>query len=37
MGRKPDQGAVMSDDTFFPATSSRLVNLVARLLPPEER
>ena len=34
MGRKPNQGAVMS---FFPSTGSQLVDLVSRLLQPEER
>ena len=37
MGRKPNQGAVMSDAHFFTNTGSQLVDLVSRLLQPEER
>jgi hypothetical protein len=37
MGCKPNQGAVMSAKHFFTGTGSRLVDLVSRLLRPEER
>jgi hypothetical protein len=37
MGHKPNQGAVMSNAHFFPSTGSQLVDLVSRLLRPEER
>jgi hypothetical protein len=37
MGCKPNQGAVMSNAHFFTNTGSQLVDLVSRLLQPEER
>jgi hypothetical protein len=37
MGGKPNQGAVMNAEHFFTGSSSQLVDLVSRLLPPEER
>jgi hypothetical protein len=37
MGGQPNQGAVVNADILFPATGSWLVDLVSRLLPPEER
>jgi hypothetical protein len=37
MGCQPNQGAVVSAGYFFPTTGSWLVDLVSRLLPPEER
>jgi hypothetical protein len=37
MGGQPNPGAVVSAGYFFPTTGSWLVDLVSRLLPPEER
>ena len=37
MGFQPNQGAVVSAGYFFPTIGSRLVDLVSRLLPPDER
>ncbi len=37
MGCQPNQGAIVSAGYFFPTTGSRLVDLVSRLLPPDER
>ena len=37
MGCQPNPGAVVSAEYFFPTAGSWLVDLVARLLPPEER
>jgi hypothetical protein len=37
MGCTPNQGAVVSAGIFFPTTGSWLVDLVSRLLPPDER
>ena len=37
MGRKPNQGTVMSNAHFFTNTGSQLVDIVSRLLQPEER
>jgi hypothetical protein len=37
MGRKPNQGAVMSHEHFFTSPGSQLVDLVSRLLRPDER
>ena len=37
MGCQPNQGAVVSAGYFFPTIGSRLVDLVSRLLPPDER
>jgi hypothetical protein len=37
MGCQPKQGAVVNANIFFPSTGTWLVDLVSRLLPPEER
>jgi hypothetical protein len=37
MGRKPNQGTVMSNAHFFTNSGSQLVDIVSRLLQPEER